>query len=229
MAAALDESVLYGAVAEAISQTPSEVRVRFSGPSGQRQLSCDRVVVTVPLPVLRHISFSPRLSQEKEMAIEAVRYAAVTRVFLQVGSRFWERDGLSGFAVTDHPLEIFHASFGQTSNRGILLGYLHESLARKVDELGRHEGIDYALNLMCEAFPGLQDEVQRTEVFSWDAEPWARGAVALWKPGDIRTHYPHVSIPEGRIHFGGEHCSPWHSWMQGAIHSGVRAALEVVA
>jgi monoamine oxidase len=38
---------------------------------------------------------------------------------------------------------------------------------------------------------------------------------------------PHAIAPEGRIHFAGEHTSPWQAWMEGAIESAERAALEV--
>ena len=41
------------------------------------------------------------------------------------------------------------------------------------------------------------------------------------------TLMPHVGTPEGRLHFAGEHASAWHGWMQGALVSGRRAALEV--
>jgi monoamine oxidase len=37
----------------------------------------------------------------------------------------------------------------------------------------------------------------------------------------------HVARPEGRVHFAGEHTSNWPGWMQGALESGERAALEV--
>jgi len=33
--------------------------------------------------------------------------------------------------------------------------------------------------------------------------------------------------PEGRVHFAGEHTSPWSGWMEGALESGLRAAREV--
>jgi monoamine oxidase len=33
--------------------------------------------------------------------------------------------------------------------------------------------------------------------------------------------------PGGRVHFAGEHTSPWPDWIQGALHSGLRTAREV--
>jgi monoamine oxidase len=38
-----------------------------------------------------------------------------------------------------------------------------------------------------------------------------------------------VTAPEGRIHFAGEHTSLAHSWMQGALDSGLRAVQQLLA
>jgi monoamine oxidase len=34
---------------------------------------------------------------------------------------------------------------------------------------------------------------------------------------------------EGRVHFAGEHLSPWNGWMEGALWSGERVAQEIIA
>jgi monoamine oxidase len=46
------------------------------------------------------------------------------------------------------------------------------------------------------------------------------------KPGQFEL-LRHTGTPEGRVHFAGEHASPWPGWIQGALHSGLRAAREV--
>jgi monoamine oxidase len=38
-----------------------------------------------------------------------------------------------------------------------------------------------------------------------------------------------AEMPEGRIHFAGEHLSRVQGWMQGALESGLRAVQEVHA
>jgi monoamine oxidase len=37
-----------------------------------------------------------------------------------------------------------------------------------------------------------------------------------------------LAQPEGRVHFAGEHTSEFHSSMNGAIESGVRASKEII-
>ena len=51
-------------------------------------------------------------------------------------------------------------------------------------------------------------------------EPWLG-------PGQFTELMPHLATVEGRIHFAGEHTSPWHGWMQGALESGNRVARGV--
>ncbi|MCG8412895.1 MAG: FAD-dependent oxidoreductase, partial [Pseudomonadales bacterium] len=193
----------------------------------QHCIEADQVIVTVPLTVLSNIEFSPGLSAPKQNAIANCQYASVTRGFAEVSERFWEAADVSGFAVTDHPFEMFNSSFAQHSDSGLLIGYFHEQLAREIDRNLSSGGEEFGLSLMAEVFPELNQFVTGSAVYSWDADPWARGAVALWHPGDFKTIYPALATAEGRLHFAGEHTSPWHSWIQGAIHSGIRAAMEV--
>lgn len=228
MAAELGNQVRFGAAVESVSQSSRGVSVRVRTASGLGTVSGDRVILTVPLPILRRMAIEPALPADVQRSINTIRYAVVTRVFAQVGRRFWESDGLSGFAVTDHPIEIFDAGFGQDAERGVLMAYLHESLASEVAGLGRENGANKALAMMCDVYPALADQVQGTSLFSWNEERWAKGAIALWQPGDLGGAFGRIATANGRIHFAGEHTSPWHSWVQGAIHSGRRAAMEVV-
>lgn len=230
MARELGPRVRYGTPVETIEHSPGGVRVHFSGPGGGGVVSGDRAIVAVSLPILKRVRFSPALSSDKRHAMACSRYASATRVYAQVGRRFWETEGSSGFGVTDHAIEVFDASFGQDGERGVLLGYLHGELARRIDAMGEVEGVRATIGMMKEAFPSLEKNLQGTCLFSWDRDEWTRGAVVKWRPGDLRNMYPHLlAAPEGRIHFAGEHCSPWHAWIQGAAHSGMRSALEVNA
>ena len=75
--------------------------------------------------------------------------------------------------------------------------------------------------------PGLEENFEGGATKIWKNDPWARGAAAFPAPGQVISLVPHTAPAEGRIHFAGEHTSPWNGWMQGAIESGLRAAREV--
>jgi monoamine oxidase len=85
------------------------------------------------------------------------------------------------------------------------------------------------------ALRGLQEiHGERIEVFytgrgqtqSWMRDPYAFGEAAVLAPGQFTQFQPVVAKPEACVHFAGEHTSAKHAWIEGALESAVRAALE---
>ncbi|WP_166919882.1 flavin monoamine oxidase family protein [Flavobacterium poyangense] len=64
---------------------------------------------------------------------------------------------------------------------------------------------------------------------SWMRDPYAFGEAAIFNPGQLHLLQPHIISTEwdGKAHFAGEHTSLKHAWIEGAIESGIRTALEV--
>jgi monoamine oxidase len=62
---------------------------------------------------------------------------------------------------------------------------------------------------------------------SWDDDEWSRGAYSFPRPGGYLAMQRIGDLGEERIHFAGEHASPWPGWMQGALYSGRRAARAI--
>ncbi len=86
------------------------------------------------------------------------------------------------------------------------------------------------------ALRGLQEIYgQRIEVFytgagktqSWLRDPYAYGEASVLLPGQHTELYPDVITPEGPLHFAGDHASLKPAWIEGALESAVRTALEV--
>ncbi len=98
---------------------------------------------------------------------------------------------------------------------------------QRVTQMAESERILFALSQVERIFPGIRADFERGVSKSWDEDPWARGAFAYLRPGQMRSLLPHLARPEGRVHFAGEHTSPWSGWMQGALDSGLRAAREI--
>jgi monoamine oxidase len=70
--------------------------------------------------------------------------------------------------------------------------------------------------------------VRHTASWSWDNHPWSSGAFTRFLPGQHSELQAATVAPEGRVHFAGEHASLMHSWMQGALESGLRATREML-
>jgi monoamine oxidase len=79
------------------------------------------------------------------------------------------------------------------------------------------------------AHPGVTAHFELGTSHSWIDDPWARGAAAEFRPGQMSRYYAALRAPEGRIYFAGEYTSPWSGWMNGALESGERIAAEVTA
>ena len=75
--------------------------------------------------------------------------------------------------------------------------------------------------------PQIAQEFEVGASHMWHDDPFAGGAFALFDPGQQSLLQSFITSPEGRIYFAGEHTSLTHAWIQGAIESGLRTALEI--
>ena len=74
-----------------------------------------------------------------------------------------------------------------------------------------------------------EDGIKGAATVSWMQNPYAFGEAAIFSPGQLNLLQGVVEQPEwgGKAHFAGEHASLKHAWIEGAIESGIRAALDV--
>jgi monoamine oxidase len=185
-----------------------------------KSVAAARVVFAVPASTMRQIDITPRLSRPKEQAIAQLSYYDGIRVLLQVKRPFWKAAGLSGAARTDRATEISDATNEQ-------IGSARRILAATTE--GGTASVAAGVDLVAEAFPAIRSEVEKGTVHHWSAEPWTRGAFAVYRPGQMTTLMPALASAEGGLHFAGEHTSVWTGWMEGALESGERAAREVLS
>src|SRR5438132_810072 len=229
MADALRDNIRYGAVVARIAQTPTNVEVTFANAGSHHTLVADHVICALPFTVLRGIEVHPQWSVNKAFAIENVYLSPVTRAYAQTKSRFWEADGRNGFATVDQPMEIWSPTYNQPGKRGIVMSYTYEDLAREYSAMSELAQVQRSLDLFEQIHPGMRQNFEGAATWSWLNHPFSKGAFMVTKPGQFRTVVPYLATPEGRIHFAGEHTSPWPGWIQCALHSGLRTAREIAA
>jgi len=218
----LESKIVYGAPVVRVDQDARAARVVFSKAGATQTLTADAVLCTIPFSVLRNIDL-PALSARKLAAINRTHYDAVSRVYLQTKNRFWEERGLNGFAFTRGAIEIWQPTWSQPGPRGILMTYARPGEAERITSLKENQRVDTTLKQLDGIFSGLRTSFERGTTKCWMDDEWSRGAWAFVGLTDFAT----AVVPEGRIHFAGEHLSPWFSWMQGALSSGLRAVKEI--
>jgi monoamine oxidase len=214
--------IQYGAAVVKIDQDAGQARVVFLKDGRQQTLTADSVICTIPFSVLRDIEL-PGLSARKKEIIKSTNYDAVSRVYLQTRNRFWEEKGLNGFAFTSGAIEIWQPTWSQPGPRGILMTYARPGEAERITRLKESDRIGTTLKQLDGIFAGLRENFERGATKCWKDDEWSRGAWAFVGLTDFFT----ASVREERIHFAGEHLSPWFSWMQGALSSGLRVVKEI--
>ncbi|MTE19746.1 NAD(P)-binding protein [Streptomyces sp. TRM43335] len=141
-------------------------------------------------------------------------------------------DVVGGGSVCDNPNRfMFNPSHRVEGSEGgvLLASYSWADDARRWDSLDGDARYPYALR-------GVQQVYgQRVEVFytgagrtqSWQRDPYAYGEAAVLLPGQHTELFPHLGTREGPLFFAGDHTSIRTAWIEGALESAVRTALEV--
>lgn len=222
----LADKILYGSAVVKIRQNAKAVRVTFMQGGSPETLSADRLICAIPFSVLKKIEISPPFSPEKQKTVEQLSYTSVARVYLQMRTKFWESENLSGELYLDNPrMQLFQLGHG--GRRDIYESFITGRQARVVATMPESERLRFVLEHAQKALPAMRENFEGGASKSWDEDKWARGAWAWFKPGETISLIPHISRVEGRIHFAGEHASAYPGWMQGAFESGTRAAKEI--
>jgi monoamine oxidase len=225
--------IRFGAKLVALDQSPAGVTVHYATGAGRQSVDADYAIVTVPFPVLRHVEMLKPLSKGKQRAIRQLHYDASAKILLQFRRRFWEQDEgiFGGGTFTDLPIRVvYYPEQGRETGRGVVLAsYTWSEDAQRWGSLPPHDRLTQALENLTSIHPQAAAEYEVGASKMWHDDEFAGGAFALFDPGQQTHLHRHIIEPEGRIHFAGEHASLAHAWIQGAIESGLRAAIEVTA
>ncbi len=215
-------------IVKRIEQNQNSVTVTYSNSDGIQTIMADRVICTLPFPVLKDIEVSPAFSEDKQRAINELKLTPVTRTYLQFRTRVWEQAGFSGYGLSDLPIQnTYSPTLTQEGKSGILTSYAGGQRALDLSAMSESDRQSFVLRQMGNLFSGLDNQYLGGTSEIWHEEQFARGAFAYFEPGQMTTLLPVAQRPEGRVHFAGEHTSVWHGWMNGALESGNRAAAEV--
>ncbi len=227
----LGPRIRFGAKMVALEQSDAGVTVHCRNAGGRFAETADYVVLTTPFPVLRHVDMLTPFSRPKQRAIRQLHYDASAKVFLQFRRRFWEDDDgiVGGGTVTDLAIRnVYYPDHGRSTGRGVVLAsYTWGEDAQRWGSLSPDDRILQALEDVTRIHPQAAAEFEVGASKMWHDDEFAGGAFALFDPGQQTLLYDAICMPEGRVHFAGEHASLGHAWIQGAIESGVRAAREI--
>ena len=205
-----------------IADDGSSVRLETS----RGVVTADRVIVTVPLGVLKAgaITFDPPLPEAKRAAITRLGFGVLDKVVLAFDEPFWPREadvlGLAG-AQQPVPVLVNGLSFGAGA---VLVGLRGGSAARRGETLTDQQNVD-------ELRTALRAPAPRGRLVTrWAADPYARGSYSFLAVGSSPDDQEALAEPAGdRVLFAGEATQPEHfATVHGAYLSGVREAQRIL-
>lgn len=230
IAATLKDDLQYGVEVKNVRNLAEGVQVSGSRNGENVTFTADKVIVALPIKVVKNVTFDPPLSAAKSKALNRMPILDLTRVFLEVDQPFWKEKDLAGLAFTDLPVmqvNAYHNFNNPESGAAMLESYTAGERAEKLSHLSEEMAIDHQLSEMEKVHPGVKEHFNGGYVKAWSKDPFALGGPSWPAPGDVSAYLKDLQTKEGKVHFAGEYTSILRSTMEGAIRSGIRAAMEV--
>lgn len=230
LASRLGDRIRLATTLVAVSHGSSRVQVRVRDRSGAlADLTADYLVMALPATTLRAVMIDPPLPERQREAIATLPYGPATRVLAQFDRRFWRAPGRTRAVGTDLPIgAVWEGNEDQPGRAGILSFLAGGRASAQLQGIIASEGPRALLGQL--AWMNI-DRVSllTSHVVTWESDPWAQGGYAVFKPSYDPELREWLVRPHGRTVFAGEHTSyRWQGYMNGAVESGLRAAVEIV-
>ena len=199
--------------------------------AGGQIYAADRVICALPFSVLRHIAVDPPFEGLQREAVEHLDSQPVTQLYFAHRSNFWLEDGHAASMFTNGPAGMVAAARNGDDPREVtsFTAWAMGPIATLLDSLTEREAADAVREAIEAARPAAKGQLEFLGAKSWGKDPFARGAWAYFKPGQIARFAATMGQNHGRIHFCGEHLARTSRGMEGAMESGEETAQEILA
>jgi monoamine oxidase len=226
MAAALPGGVETGANVTALENRADHVVAHIAD---GRRLSARHVICSLPFAVLRRLDIDPPLAGAQAEAVARLPQQPITQVFLAVKRPFWDDDGYAPSLFTDtqagmvtavrrgdDPARISHLSCWVVGPQAERIAPLPEQAAGQA-----------VIDAIEAVRPAARGQLELIGLQAWGSDPYAGGAWAYFRPGEVRRFAAGMGRSHGRIRFCGEHLAQAGRGLEGALETAATAVMEI--
>ncbi|MEO7913287.1 MAG: NAD(P)/FAD-dependent oxidoreductase [Roseiflexaceae bacterium] len=197
-------------------------------PSPLQSFQAPHAVITLPLALLQAgaVAFDPPLPAAKRAAINALTMAPAMKLLLRFDQRFWDAE--MTFLSGRDPVPVWWTIH---RDQPLLTGFVTGPRAARLAAHGTEGALEQGLAALTAIFGDAPRRLFAAgEVVDWAADEWARGGYSSVPPGAYGQRAV-LAQPAGTLHFAGEATVYANNpaTVHGALHSGERAAREIVA
>jgi monoamine oxidase len=225
-------------------------RVTVHGSQGSSTWDAPRVLVTLPLSLLKApvgqlgaIQFIPGLPQQKLAALDNLEMGKVIRLILRFRERFWEsikpsaraRRSLTKLAFLFSRDQWFPTWWTTMPKKAPLItGWAPfrsaERLSGQRESFVVERSLQTLSHLLGPSAQELQSLLEAAYFHDWQQDPFSRGAYSYGKVGADGAQHALAAPLDNTLFFAGEasDTSGHNGTVHGAIASGYRAAREIL-
>ena len=201
--------------------------------TGRARYTADRVVVTVPIGVLKSADFviEPALPEPVAGALDRLEMNAFEKIFLRFPRRFWD-DGVYAIRQQGAHGAWWHSWYDLTALHGepTLLTFAAGPCAQQTRTWDDDRLVDSVLAALRRLYGNAVEAPGRVHVTRWQDDPYARGSYAYLTVGSTPADHDLLATPVGGVlHLSGE--ATWTedpATVTAALLSGHRVACTVL-
>ena len=211
-----------GCVVSEIEESGGTVTVRCDGGEA---LSCDSVILTVPLPLLREIAL-PKGAREKAALASDIGFGNVVKILLRFVRPWWrDRTEDLTFLLSDETIPVWWTQ--RPSDDPVLTGWFGGPRTAELAGLDPQALVDAGIDSLAAVFGLPRNDLARDVVAAvatnWAHDPFARGAYS-WATPQTRAAQTILARADGPVLFSGE--ALYRGRDMGTVEAALASGLE---
>lgn len=215
--------------------------LRFS--DSAKPVIADFVILATPWTTLRDVDLEAAgLSRYRLTAIESLGMGTDVKLLVQYTKRPWKFRVAGGGGIwsggmehTDPNFETWESSTDEPGSSGLITVFAGGTgsmvFANSEPHVVAPEPIvTRIIGDIDDVVPGSRQHYNGTAWLDyWTGDEWTRGSYAAYTPDQMTKYWGYAGIPEGHVHFAGEHTSTYsQGFLNGGVESGQRTAIEIM-
>ncbi|HEY9481245.1 MAG TPA: NAD(P)/FAD-dependent oxidoreductase [Candidatus Paceibacterota bacterium] len=225
--------IIFNSPVVSIESTIGKVIVKTSNKS----FEAAKVIVTVPLPVLKSIEFTPDISEKIALAPK-IGYGSAIKLLIKFKSQWWKKatpNDLSklSFALCNDDFTAWWTQYPIETN--VMVGWMAGPNVEKNKNLSDDELLDLGILALANTFTVdkefLRNQIETWKIINWSNDPYALGAYS-YTAMDTADAYERLAEPvDNTVFFAGEamYTGEETATVEGALGSGKEVAGSIRA
>ncbi len=196
-----------------------------------------RVIVTVALPIIKNIKFSPTI-HEKIEAIDKIGFGQVIKILIKFKDQWWTSNSQHKninkmvFMLCNGKVNAWWTQYPE--QYPVLTGWIAGPEAEKLKHESEKEIFNLCLSSLSDIWKAdkdfIKEKVVTYQVVNWPADPFTKGAYSYSMANSEKAYAKLREPVENKIFFAGEalYKETETATVEGALASGLEVARQII-